>query len=588
MARFFCFPFNFVVSCHSLTHILASALSSFHDRSSAAYPNRSYYGAPNYECGHCAAVFWYSERIVNDSSYTQQRIVYTLCCHDGRVSLPKRRSPPSPLRDLLSLDGHAHSRGFMRLIRQYNSLFAFTSLGVDVDRSINTGGGPYVFRINGVVHHQIGSLVPEEGRRPEYAQLYIHDTSNELQNRLNIFSGQNGEQPDPDLVAALIAMFDQCNPFVTKFRMARDRLLSPAAPDISVNLIGTVDAHGDRYSVPSVPELAGLVVGGVSAAVSQFDVVVETRASQFKQISPVHPALMALQYPLLFPYGEHGFHTGIKLKPDPSGRSSGRENVTMMEYYCYYMHYRKGEPNPEICSGRLSQQFEVNAFSCLESSRLSYHYFNQDRLRCETFQGISDAIYKGSSAGRDVGVKKTLPASFIGSKRYMQQNYHDCLAICCVYGPPDIFTTFTCNSKWPEILEAISFEPGHKPHDRGDMVSRVFHMKLHEYLQDIRDSHFFGPVCAGPSNLHSPLFSFLPTCSFYSIQNYALPTPFVLPLQLHIQLSSKNVACLIRISLCGSLIAHMNRHLLMLIITSPLNSQTQSRIPLDSHWYRNL
>jgi hypothetical protein len=41
----------------------------------------------------------------------------------------------------------------------------------------------------------------------------------------------------------------------------------------------------------------------------------------------------------------------------------------------------------------------------------------------------------------------------------MQLNYHDCLSICCTYGPPD---TFTCNSKWPEILEAIRFEPGQK------------------------------------------------------------------------------------------------------------------------------
>jgi hypothetical protein len=67
--------------------------------------------------------------------------------------------------------------------------------------------------------------------------------------------------------------------------------------------------------------------------------------------------------------------------------------------------------NPEICSGRLSQQFQVHAFSCVEASRLSYDFFNQDQLnafscgeasrlsydffnqdqlRCETYQGISD------------------------------------------------------------------------------------------------------------------------------------------------------------------------------------------------------
>jgi hypothetical protein len=29
------------------------------------------------------------------------------------------------------------------------------------------------------------------------------------------------------------------------------------------------------------------------------------------------------------------------------------------------------------------------------------------------------------------------------------------------------------------------------------MVARVFHMKLDEYLEDIREGHVFGPVCAG-------------------------------------------------------------------------------------------
>ena len=91
----------------------------------------------------------------------------------------------------------------------------------------------------------------------------------------------------------------------------------------------------------------------------------------------------------------------------------------------------------------------------------------------------------------------------------MQQNFHDCMAICCVYGPPDKFTTFTCNSKWPEITEALRFEAGQKPCDRADMVVRVFHMKLQEYLTDIKEGHIFGPVRAGLflySNFYCRLF----------------------------------------------------------------------------------
>ena len=172
------------------------------------------------------------------------------------------------------------------------------------------------FWIKGVVHHRIGSLLLADGSKPEYAQLYIYDTQNEVQNRLAIFQNDSShrDQPDPAVVASLIDMLDSCNPLVKQFRLARDRLLSPDSPEISVRLIGTDTAHGSRYSLPVSSELAALIVGDFPTDVSTFDIVVQTHHGDFKQISPLHPALMALQYPLLFPYGDKGFHLGIKLR----------------------------------------------------------------------------------------------------------------------------------------------------------------------------------------------------------------------------------------------------------------------------------
>ena len=54
-----------------------------------------------------------------------------------------------------------------------------------------------------------------------------------------------------------------------------------------------------------------------------------------------------------------------------------------------------------------------------------------------------------------MGKMTVLPASYIGGRRYMIQNYHDGIAICREYGPPDFFVTFTCNPKWPEIAEGL-------------------------------------------------------------------------------------------------------------------------------------
>ena len=44
-----------------------------------------------------------------------------------------------------------------------------------------------------------------------------------------------------------------------------------------------------------------------------------------------------------------------------------------------------------------------------------------------------------------IGKGVLLPSSHVGCRRYIIQNYHDGIAICRVYGPPDLFITFTCN-----------------------------------------------------------------------------------------------------------------------------------------------
>ena len=53
-------------------------------------------------------------------------------------------------------------------------MFAFTSMGAKIDKSINNGSSPYVFKISGQVHHLMGSLLPLDGQCPKFAQLYIY------------------------------------------------------------------------------------------------------------------------------------------------------------------------------------------------------------------------------------------------------------------------------------------------------------------------------------------------------------------------------------------------------------------------------
>lgn len=134
-----------------------------------------------HKCVSCGAFFWYEERL--NKNYNAKTPQYSLCCLSGKIELPRVRSPPKVLDDLIF--GHdIKSKHFLENIRSYNSMFSFTSMGGKIDSSLNTGNSPPIFRMHGQNYHSIGSLIPSEGSPPKFAQLYIYDTQNEIANRL--------------------------------------------------------------------------------------------------------------------------------------------------------------------------------------------------------------------------------------------------------------------------------------------------------------------------------------------------------------------------------------------------------------------
>lgn len=97
----------------------------------------------------------------------------------GEIQLPTMRTPPRLLEELI-FKNDRKSRHFLDHIRSYNSMFSFTSMGGNIDRSLNNGNAPPVFRMYGQNYHSIGSLLPNQGTSPTFAQLYIYDTENEV------------------------------------------------------------------------------------------------------------------------------------------------------------------------------------------------------------------------------------------------------------------------------------------------------------------------------------------------------------------------------------------------------------------------
>lgn len=110
---------------------------------------------------------------------------YSICCSRGKIKLPVSLKPPPELIKSLLTNNHPKSTSFLDNIRRYNSMFAFTSMGGKIDHSVNNGRGPYCFRMQGENYHMMGDLLPKPNESPKFAQLYIYDKANEVQNRIN-------------------------------------------------------------------------------------------------------------------------------------------------------------------------------------------------------------------------------------------------------------------------------------------------------------------------------------------------------------------------------------------------------------------
>jgi hypothetical protein len=309
---------------------------------------------------------------------------------------------------------------------------------------------------------------------------------------------------DPLMVQKLIKMLDEHNPFAKKFRTARDILSDYEDGDFIIRIVGAREGDPVQYNLPTTDELAMLVCGDLSLDTFKRDIIIPKHNRDLKRISSLHPVCMALQYPLLFPFGERGFQIGVPYVGMGNAQRSARSHMAMHDFFSYRFHYKKNEPNHFLCYRPLSSQAKVDARAAIDENRLQYILQNQNNLRTQSIEGISDVVGRGCIDGEEMDLRVVLPASHIGGRRYMFQNYHDGLAICRVYGPPDFFVTFTCNPNWPEILESM-FEPGQKTSDRPNIIVRVFHLKHNVLLNDIRFGDIFGRQLAGTITPLQPL-----------------------------------------------------------------------------------
>jgi hypothetical protein len=71
---------------------------------------------------------------------------------------------------------------------------------------------------------------------------------------------------------------------------------------------------------------------------------------------------------------------------------NGRNRVTQAEYFRYHLFPRANEFNHIFMAGKLFQEYVVDSWATTEQSRLNWIRYNQNKIRAETYQGLTDAV----------------------------------------------------------------------------------------------------------------------------------------------------------------------------------------------------
>ena len=321
-------------------------------------------------------------------------------------------------------------------------------------------------------------------------------------------------------VRALTHVMQNHNPYARQFQTASEQIA--AFPDRVIDLrLLTVDPSNRdsrRYNKPRAREVGMIVSSGAQpAGTSNRDIVLKTHEHHLKRIQEDHPIYLPTRFVLLLPLGSAGWHDNMRvgrlhgflqrINDEPGSTCSHVSMrialivflstdrfISLRQWHSFHLHTRiRPTFSPLHHGGLLFQEWTVDAYATTEQRELKYYGKHQNRFRSENFAQLDAAIRDGEPLHR-IGVPSVLPASHVGSPRYMKKNYLDAMAIVRHFGKPSLFITMTTNPNWREIQENLL--PGQVANDRPDLVARVFELKKKALLNDLFNVGIFGRAIA--------------------------------------------------------------------------------------------
>jgi hypothetical protein len=131
-----------------------------------------------------------------------------------------------------------------------------------VDNTLNElGGGPYSFRLHGELIHRAGSPLPPAGTPPAWAQLYIYDSAQALDQHM---AHEANRRTNREVMQTLQDMLYRKHPGVELYKHAF-QITWEMPPEQNCTIALCFDPHTDRCHYlppdPRVQEIAVLLPG---------------------------------------------------------------------------------------------------------------------------------------------------------------------------------------------------------------------------------------------------------------------------------------------------------------------------------------
>lgn len=271
-------------------------------------------GVMDQVCPHCSARFWPGENIN--------------CCFSGSLIIDEPVIPDD-LRGLIL------SREVRKSMRSYNMAMAMASVGHSKD-----GFPDGVFVLSGKSYHRLGvTLAPQIGRAPNFAQIYVLDTDDATNRRMEIFSNRLNRT----VLSQMHELFLTYNPLASQYRAA-------ASTDVP-ELVWSSDDDIMRMHMGAIVSS----YGSRSIVIKKIDPDGRPEVNSLQFIDDGHPLYHPLAYPMIFPVGNRGWYHRMQRRDASDGDQF--HPVTLTDYGRYVLMHRTQPSHLQQC-GKLALEYE--------------------------------------------------------------------------------------------------------------------------------------------------------------------------------------------------------------------------------------